>query len=307
MALAFRPLLHTLRAFMRDSQIWPKLRPYAMVAPVIIGVLLFVFYPMVSLAILSVQDYNLLNPSASEFIGLANFTELFQREDFYIALKNTLVYTVGTVVGTLTLAILFALLLKKHTKLDNFVQAGIFTPHIISIVSVSLVWLLMMEPSFGLINTVLQSLGLPTSDWLQSSDSAMLSIIIVSVWHSAGYYTLITLAGLLSIPKSVYEAAELDNAGPFRVFFKITLPMLSPHLFFMLIISTIGAFKVFDTVDIMTGGGPNNATITLAYYIFENRSTDLGYASATGIVLMAIVAVFTYVYFRILAKKVHYQ
>lgn len=292
---------------MRSSEVWSRLRPYAMVAPVIIGVLLFVFYPMLHLAVLSVQDYNLLNPSASEFVGWSNFVALFQSQDFYLALKNTVVYTIGTVVGTLALAILFALLLKKHTKLDNFVQAGIFTPHIISIVSISLIWLLMMEPSFGLINTVLQWLGLPTSEWLQSSDTAMLSIIIVSIWHSAGYYTLITLAGLLAIPQSVYEAAELDSAGPFRVFFRITLPMLSPHLFFMLIISTIGAFKVFDTVHIMTGGGPNNATVTLAYYIFENRSSDLGYASATGIVLMLIVALFTYLYFRILAKKVHYQ
>ncbi|MCK6065260.1 MULTISPECIES: carbohydrate ABC transporter permease [Microbacterium] len=292
---------------MRNGTLWPRLRPYAMVAPVIVGIVLFVFYPIAYLGQLSLNDYNLLNPAMSEFIGLENYIEIFQREDFYVALRNTLVYTLGTVSITLTLAVLFALLLKRHTRLGAIVQAGIFIPHVISIVSISLVWLLMMEPSFGLINTVLKSLGLPTSMWLQSSETSMLSIIIVSVWHSTGYFTLIVLAALHSIPASLYEAAALDNAGPVRVFFKITLPMLSPQLFFMLIISTIGALKVFDTVNIMTGGGPNNSTTSLAYYIFQNRTSNIGYASASGIVLMVLVAVFTIIYFRILSKKVHYQ
>ncbi|TFV82238.1 sugar ABC transporter permease [Microbacterium sp. dk485] len=292
---------------MRNGTLWPRLRPYAMVAPVIVGIALFVFYPIAYLGQLSLNDYNLLNPAMSEFIGLENYIEIFQREDFYVALRNTLVYTLGTVSITLTLAVLFALLLKRHTRLGAIVQAGIFIPHVISIVSISLVWLLMMEPSFGLINTVLKSLGLPTSMWLQSSETSMLSIIIVSVWHSTGYFTLIVLAALHSIPASLYEAAALDNAGPIRVFFKITLPMLSPQLFFMLIISTIGALKVFDTVNIMTGGGPNNSTTSLAYYIFQNRTSNIGYASASGIVLMVLVAVFTIIYFRILSKKVHYQ
>lgn len=292
---------------MRNGTLWPRLRPYAMVAPVIAGIVLFVFYPIAYLGQLSLNDYNLLNPAMSEFIGLENYLQLFQRADFYVALRNTLVYTLGTVSITLTLAMLFALLLKRHTKLGSIVQAGIFIPHVISIVSISLVWLLMMEPSFGLINTILKSLGLPTSMWLQSSDTSMMSIIIVSVWHSTGYFTLIVLAALHSIPASLYEAAALDNAGPVRVFFKITLPMLSPQLFFMLIISTIGALKVFDTVNIMTGGGPNNSTTSLAYYIFQNRTSDIGYASASGIVLMVLVAVFTIIYFRILSRKVHYQ
>lgn len=292
---------------MRNGTLWPRLRPYAMVAPVIVGIVLFVFYPIAYLGQLSLNDYNLLNPAMSEFIGLENYIEIFQREDFYVALRNTLVYTLGTVSITLTLAVLFALLLKRHSRLGSIVQAGIFIPHVISIVSISLVWLLMMEPSFGLINTVLKSLGLPTSMWLQSSETSMLSIIIVSVWHSTGYFTLIVLAALHSIPASLYEAAALDNAGPIRVFFKITLPMLSPQLFFMLIISTIGALKVFDTVNIMTGGGPNNSTTSLAYYIFQNRTSNIGYASASGIVLMVLVAVFTIIYFRILSKKVHYQ
>ncbi len=164
-----------------------------------------------------------------------------------------------------------------------------------------------MEPSHGMLNYVLKLAGLPPSPWLQSSRTAMFSVILVSVWQNIGYYTLIIVAALQSIPPTIYEAAALDNASKFKVFTKITLPLISPQLFFILIIMTIGSFKVFDTVKIMTGGGPNSATTTLVYYIYEFRTNSIGYASATGVVLMAIIAVLTFVYFKLLSKKVHYQ
>ena len=182
-----------------------------------------------------------------------------------------------------------------------------FTPHIISIVSIALVWMLLMEPNYGLLNFVLRELGLPPSQWLQSSKTSLMSIIIVSLWHNVGYFTLIIVAALQSVPPSIYEAAALDNAKPYQVFFKLTLPMISPQLFFILIIMTIGSFKIFDTVRIMTNGGPNNSTSTLVFHIYEYRSNHLGYASATGIVLMIIIAILTVIYFRMLAKRVHYQ
>ena len=164
-----------------------------------------------------------------------------------------------------------------------------------------------MEPNYGMLNYVLQTLGLPTSDWLQSSKSSLMSIVLVSLWHNLGYFTLIILAALQSVPPSIYEAASLDNAKPYQTFFKITLPMISPQLFFVLIIITIGSFKVFDTVKIMTNGGPNNSTATLVFHIFEYRSNNLGYASATGIVLMILITILTIIYFRMLSKRVHYQ
>lgn len=164
-----------------------------------------------------------------------------------------------------------------------------------------------MEPSHGILNFLLKAIGLPPSSWLQSSSTAMISVIIVSVWQNIGYYTLIIVAALQSVPPSIYEAAALDNASRFKIFYKITLPLISPQLFFILIIMTIGSFKVFDTVKIMTAGGPNNATTTLVYYIYEFRTNSIGYASATGVVLMAIIAILTFIYFRLLSKKVHYQ
>jgi sn-glycerol 3-phosphate transport system permease protein len=292
---------------MDKRRLWEAVRPYVMILPAMAGIILFVIYPVLYLVKLSFYKYNLLNASRSKFIGLDNFTQIFTRGDFYSALINTVVYTVGVVLLTLILSLLIAVWLSRKSRFNAVVQAGIFTPHIISIVSIALVWMWMMEPSYGLLNFLLKSLGLPTSQWLQSSRTAMMSIIIVSVWQGIGYYTLIIVAALQSIPPSIYEAAALDNAGKFKMFYKITLPLISPQLFFILIIMTIGSFKVFDTVKIMTGGGPNNATTTLVYYIYEFRTTSIGYASATGVVLMAIIALLTFVYFRLLARKVHYQ
>ncbi|MEK3872422.1 MULTISPECIES: carbohydrate ABC transporter permease [unclassified Paenibacillus] len=292
---------------MSRSVIWEKLRPYVLIAPAMAGIGLFVIYPVAYLVYLSFFKYNLMNKARSKFIGLDNFEQILTRGDFYKALGNTAVYTLGVVVLTMALSLLIAVWLNRKTRINALVQAGIFTPHIVSIVSIALVWLWLMDPDQGLLNFVLRTFGLPPSEWLQSSGTALFSVIIVSVWQSVGYYALIIVAALQSVPPSIYEAAALDNASRFKVFWKITLPMISPQLFFILIIMTIGSFKVFDTVKIMTGGGPNDATNTLVYYIYGFRTTNIGYSAATGTVLMAIIGVLTFIYFRLLAKKVHYQ
>jgi len=281
--------------------------PYIMIAPAMIGITLFVLFPIVYLIYLSVYDYNLLNAANSEFIGLDNYTQLFAREDFFTALKNTAIYTLGVVLFTMGISFFIAVWLKNNSKLNTFVQAGIFTPHIISIVSIALVWMLLMEPNYGVLNFLLDSVGLPTSDWLQSSDTALGSVILVSVWQNIGYYALIIIAALQGISPNIYEAANLDNASRFSVMRKLTLPLISPQLFFILVVMTIGSFKVFDTVRIMTSGGPNNATTTLVYYIYSFRTTNIGYASTAGVVLMVIISILTIIYFRFLSKKVHYQ
>lgn len=293
---------------MNNTRVWNTLRPYVMILPAMLAILCFVIYPVFYLLQLSFYRYNLLNKAKSKFIGLDNYKQLFAKEEFYVALTNTLIYTVAVVLLTIIIALLLALWInRKKTRFNAFLQAGIFTPHIISIVSIALVWMLLMEPNYGILNYVLKTFGLPTSKWLQSSSTSMMSVILVSIWHNVGYYALILLAALQSVPPTIYEAAALDNASRFKTFYKITLPMISPQLFFVLIIMTIGSFKVFDTVRIMTGGGPNNSTSTLVYHIYEYRSNNLGYASATGIILMVIIAILTFVYFRMLANKVHYQ
>ena len=163
--------------------------------------------------------------------------------------------------------------------------------------------------SFGLFNFLLRKLGLPTSSWLSGSSTAMPSVILVSVWKAVGYDTLIFMAALQGVPASLYEAARLDNANKVVMFFKITLPMISPQLFFTLIIRTISSFKVFDTVRILTQGGPNNATTTLVYSIYTEALLNLriGYSAAIGVILLLIVSILTIIYFWGFSRKVHYQ
>lgn len=292
---------------MNKQKVWEKLRPYVMIGPAMIGIFVFVIYPILNLIYLSLFDYNLMNKAKSKFVGFDNYIQILSRGDFYKSLSNTTLYTLGVVVLTMTISLLIALWLSKQTRLNFVIQAGLFTPHIVSIVSISLIWLWLMEPNLGFLNYILKTLGLPTSQWLQSSKTALISIVIVSVWQAIGYYTLIIVAALQGVSPSIYEAAALDNAKKSKVFYKLTLPLISPQLFFILVIMTIGSFKVFDTVRIMTGGGPNNATNTLVYYIYEYRTTNIGYASATGVLLMIIIGLLTIVYFRLLSKRIFYQ
>lgn len=287
-----------------------KLRPYLMVAPAMVFLLVFTFYPMVNLVYLSFFDYNLINPN-KRFVGLRNYEILFGgRRGFHTALKNTAVYTISVVVLLIILSLLFALWFQKSRRLNRFAQTAIFTPHLVAMLSCAMIWSWIMDQhSYGLLNAVLGLFNLPPLRWLNSSQTAMLSVVIVSVWKSIGYYALIITAALKAIPSEIYEAAALDNSPKYRVFFRITLPMLSPQLFFLLIVITINSFKVFDTIRIMTEGGPGNATDVLVYYIYRYafQHFRIGYASAAGTVLMVILMILTVIYFALLGRRVHYQ
>ena len=295
---------------MKNRKRIAKIRPYIMIAPALAGILLFTVYPVIKLVQLSLMNTNMLNPSKSKFIGLDNFKKVLSRPDFHKSLNNTVVYTVAVVLIITVLALLLAVWLnEKNTKLNRLLQAAIFCPHVVSIVSISLIWLWMMEPNFGLFNYLLRKMGLPTSAWLSGSSTAMPSVILVSVWKSVGYDTLIFLAALQGVSASLYEAARMDSANKVAVFFKITLPMISPQLFFTLIIRTISSFKVFDTVRILTQGGPNNATTTLVYSIYTEALLNLliGYSAAIGVILLIIISILTIIYFWGFSRKVHYQ
>ena len=193
--------------------------------------------------------------------------------------------------------------------MHKLTQTVIFTPHLVSLVSIGVLFMWIMNPDYGFLNWVLDSIGLPTSKWLSSEKSALFSIILVGIWKTVGYNTLIFIAGLQSIPKYIYEAANLDNSGKIRTFFKITLPLLSPTLFFLLITTTTSSFQVFDLVNVMTKGGPINSTNMLVYYIYEAgfRYFDIGSASAASVFLIILVGLLTFAHFKLLAKKVHYQ
>lgn len=285
--------------------------PYLLIIPAFVFLILFVIYPMFSLFYLSLFQGNLMKPTKA-FMGLKNYASIFfVKTDFVAALKNTAVYTGAVVVLLIFLAVLFSLWMFKDRKINRLAQTAFFTPHLIASVCCGFIWAwLMSKDNYGLFNSVLRAFGLPAVKWLESSDTALMSIIIVTVWKNIGYYALIVLAALKSIPIEIYEAAELDNTPKMKCFFKITLPMLSPQLFFLLITITIGSFKVFDTINVMTAGGPGNSTEVVARYIYDyafKRTNTLGIGSAAGVVLMVVLMLLTLIYFRGLENKVHYQ
>lgn len=289
------------------TKIGSKAAPYVMILPAMVFLIAFVIYPIIDMIALSFYEWNVVQPK--KYVGLANYDYLFNTQiDFKIALQNTAVYTFASVFFLLLFALIFAVWLQKDSKINRFVQRAMFFPHLCAMLAVSVVFSWLMDEQ-GLFNAVLEFFKLPGLRWLNDSTTAMLSIVIVAVWKGIGYQALILLSALKSIPAEIYEAADLDNTGPVRKFFKITIPLLSPQLFFMLINITMNSFKVFDSVRTMTKGGPGKSTLVLVYYIFEYAQSNLKYgmAAAAGVVLLIILLVLTFVYFRLIGKRVHYQ
>lgn len=287
---------------------WVKLRPYAMIFPAILIFCLFFIYPIGYMIYLSFHDWNFVSP-VKDFVGTSNFSYLLSDRDFREVISNSFIYTFFTVFLTISLSLLLALWLNRGGAVYSFMQASIFSPHIISLVSVSMLWMWIMDADYGLLNWFLNLIGMESVMWLTSPDYALTSLILVAVWKGIGFNTLVFIAGLQSIPKDLYEAAELDHTPPWRRFLKITVPMLSPTLFFLTIIGVINSFQVFETINLMTAGGPINSTNTFVYYIYQHgfQFFKIGYASAAGVILLVILSVLTVVYFKVLSKRVHYR
>ncbi len=284
-----------------------KALPYIMVLPAICIFAVFVIWPVIYMVYVSFFDWNMIAPM--EYIGLENYIDMARDKDFWKVLGNTFSYMLMTVPTTIILSLLIAVYLKKNTAVNRLVQSVMFLPNIISLVSISFIWMWMMDEDRGLFNFVLGLMGGDPVNWLGDPKVAMLSLAIVGVWKSLGINVLIFVAALQGIPGYLYEAAALDKAKPVSVFFRITLPMLSPTLFFLALTGIIGSFKTFESISLMTGGGPADSTNTLVYELYQQGFVyyNTGYASAMGVVLMVLVGVMTLVYFTALQKKVHYQ
>ena len=268
---------------------WEKARPYVYILPALIFLGLFTVYPVIDMIIRSFQKWNLV--TAPTWVGIKNYDYIFKRKEFREAIVHTITYAIFVVGLGLSISTLFAVWLS-------------------ALISVAKVWAWIMNKNNGLLNMVLNFFGLPSLKWADSADTAMMSIIIVALWKAIGYNTMLIYAAIQNVPRELYEAADLDNANAVKKFFKITLPMISPQMFMLLITATTGSFRVFDTVRVMTHGGPGTATQVLVYYIYEQAfvlNNKVGYAFAASVVLMVMIGVLTAVYFRILSKRVHYQ
>ncbi len=269
---------------------------YLFVAPSLLLYAVFVFIPIFWTMWLSLTDYNL---KVSNFIGLKNYVNLWNDPIFTKALVNTLLYTVMALVPTIVLGLALALLINKKFVGRAFFRAVFYMPNIVSIVAASLAWMYLFS-EVGIFNMALKAVGLSKVAWLSDPKIALVSIVVVALWMSGGYNMLLFLAGLQGIPTYLYEAASIDGANTVQQFFKITVPQLAPTTFFVFVMTCIASFQVFGQVYMMTGGGPNNATTTLAHQIYLNafQYYKMGYASAMAVVLLAIIMFITAINFR---------
>lgn len=284
------------------------LKGYLFLLPSFAGLLTFVLIPILMGFVISFTNYD--GYKKLDFMGLNNYIHMFQDDYVLTSLKNNVIYTAVTVPATMIISLLLALALNMGMKGSTFFRTMIFFPTISSMVAVGIVWSLLFNPVQGPVNQLLMAVGIDSPPrWLASTTWALWAIMIVAVWKQAGYYMVIFLSGLQAIPKQLYESAQIDGANSVVRFFKITLPMLSPTTFMVLILSIIGSFQVFDLVSIMTDGGPGRATNVLVYRIYQEgfEYSKMGYASAIAYFLFLIIFVITLIQFRGQQKWVTYM
>ncbi len=275
-------------------------------APSLIHLTVFMFTPIVFAAYLSVHRWDIVAPD-EPFVGGENFNAMAHDPAFWNALKNTLLYSLNVPIG---MAFSLGVALMLHTRLKGlgFLRTLYFLPSVTSFVAIALVWMWIYHPSFGAANFFLQFVGLPPLQWLNSAQTSMLSIVIFSVWLGLGYQMVIFLAGLQGIPEELQDAARIDGASNWLRFRHVTLPLLKPTTFFVLVTSLIASFQVFTTVYVMTAGGPVRSTDVFVYHIYQAAWEQLrmGYAAAMSWVLFVIIMIATWIQFRLIGKQVEY-
>lgn len=271
---------------------------YLMLAPFYLFYIIFIIIPMIYVIYYSVTNYDFYK--TKDFIGLRNYIDLIGDKQFLTALYNTMIYSVFTVVSQLVLGLLIAVALNKKIMFQRFNRVAVYIPYVISMVAASMIWLWILDPTYGFLNQILTGFGFNPGNWLTTAKTAMPCIIVMSVWKSLGYNMTIYLAGLQSIPSDLYEAAAIDGANGIHRFRYIMLPLLRPTTFFLFVTACINAFKVFEQVNIMTDGGPLSTTTTIVHQIYIKgfKEYNMGYASAMAVVLLILTMIITLVNFK---------
>jgi multiple sugar transport system permease protein/raffinose/stachyose/melibiose transport system permease protein len=270
---------------------------YVLILPFYVFLLFFILVPILANIVLSFTNYDLLK---MDFVGVKNYTYLFQDDHFLISLKNTFVYAFFTLLLSMSLGLGTALLLKDRVPGIRFYRICFYIPYITSMVAVSMIWLWIYDPLHGILNQVLGAFNIKGRQWLYDAEYALGCIIVMSIWKVIGYNLIVYLAGLQGIPRYLYEAATMDGANYLEKFLKITLPMLRPVTFFLFVTGFINSFKVFEQVMILTAGGPSNSTTTVVHQIYNRAFTEfsMGYAASLSIFLLFIIAVVTFFNYR---------
>ncbi len=269
--------------------------------PWLLTLALFWLYPLLHSFYLSMTDYELL-ARESHFVGLANYIELFNDQDFLKALLNTAIFVVGTIPFTTIFALGLALLVNRRIPGVQIFRSGYFIPSITSLVVIALIFTNLYSRG-GYLTMLCDLVGIPTPErgFLFSEGTALPAIMAMDVWIASGYYMLLFLAGLKSIPEEQYEAAALDGASAWSSFWSITLPQLRPMAFYVILINTIKSFQVFVEIFVMTKGGPLNSTLTVVYFVYDRglHKFLMGYASAAAYILFVLIMIFALIQMRL--------
>ena len=274
---------------MKSLHIKYRVIPYIFVAPYIVHFLLFVAFPVLFTIVLTFHKWNIIAPM--EYVGFTNYIRLFNDEIFFKSIGNTLIFLAIHIPLQIVIALFIAEILNQNIKFKGFYRAAFFLPVIVSGVVVTILWQQLYGFDAGLFNRLLTKIGLAKVGWLIDPDIAMPSIAIMATWKNVGLYIILFLVGLQTVPPHYYEAADLEGANHWQKFFKITLPMINPTIFMVLILSTIGGFSLFIEPYIMTGGGPLNSTISAVLYIYKQGFFyyHMGYSATLGLFFAMII------------------
>jgi len=286
-----------------------SLAGWLFVAPMLLGISIFTLFPILIMLILNFVDWDfVLGLEKFSWAGLDNFEQLIDDRRFHKTWMNNMIF-MFTVPVCMAISLLLAIIINKHVFLKDFFKVAYFMPYISSVVAVAVVWQVLFHPSKGPVNQFLRMIGISDPPrWIADPDWALLSVMMISIWISIGFNMIVYMAGLQAIPKDLYESAEIDGAGGWTKFRKITLPLISPTTFFLLITGIIYTFKSFDLIAVLTKGGPAGSTSLMVWYMYETAFLNLkiGYASAIGTVLFISVLIITLVQWAGQKKWVNY-
>lgn len=277
-------------------------------APATLALVALFFLPVLAVAGIAFTDWQ-FGATSLHFVGFANFHEVFADPDFRVSLINTFVYALIVVPATVGLGLLVALLVESGESLRAFYRAVHFLPYMAMLTAMAISWEVLLHPTIGVVNDVFSAVGLPTANWLRDENTVLAALAVIGIWKNLGFAMVLFLAGLKAIPKDLYDAASVDGAELWLDRLRtVTLPMLGPTSMFVVIVVALNAFQVFDTVQILTQGGPNHASDVLLYTLYRESFEYLrtGYGSAVTVVFMAIIVSLTLAQAWVMDRKVHY-
>lgn len=282
---------------------------YAFIAPSVIGFALFVLGPVVAALVLSTTRYTILRPP--RFVGLDNYIKMFSDDRLLQTYGNTFIYVVAAVVLINVIALTAAVLISQNmpTWLTTVFRSAYFFPYLVALVYVSIIWQALFQKDTGVLNYYLAQLGVAPIDWLNSPGMSKVTVVIVDTWRNIGFAMLIYVAAIQEVPKEMLEAAEVDGAGPWKRFRSITFPMISQATFFNITTTVIGAFQIYESIIVLTRGGPGDSSRSVVMYLAEKAFSDydMGYASAIAVSLFVLILLVTLVQFRVRRTWVHYE